>query len=424
MELGKLNQDFSEIVKKGGIALAIRIMGFLAGYLFIYLIVHFFGAETQGRLSLSFSIMIIGSLFCRLGVDVNFVKVFAIKNNLENARGIYHKIIPLLLIVSSVVSIIIFVFSRLISEKIFEDSGLTPYLLWTAPCILFFTMVLVNAGVLRGLRKNTIYAFLFNGGRFLFSLVFLGLLLWLYGENSIVPIIAHSTAIFMLLVISFLQARKYIFPRIKKSSYQIKGFLKESFPMLLSASLIVFLGWTDTIVLGIYKDSSTVGIYSVIIKIAAVISFSLQALDSILAPKLSHSYHNNDLILFKKLVWFTTKLNTIIAISAVVFILVFNDFILGIFGPEFKGAFMALVILCVGQLFNSIFGPVGSIFQMTGRQTVFQNILIVSFLINLTLNIILVKNFGINGVAFATAVSLIISKILSAYYIKKLIWTG
>ena len=88
------NQDISEIIKKGLVALFIRVMGFLAGYVFIFYIVNLYGAETQGRLALSFSFMIIGALFCRLGADTHFVKIFAIENNYDNAKGIYFKILP------------------------------------------------------------------------------------------------------------------------------------------------------------------------------------------------------------------------------------------------------------------------------------------------------------------------------------------
>jgi O-antigen/teichoic acid export membrane protein len=192
--------------------------------------------------------------------------------------------------------------------------------------------------------------------------------------------------------------------------------------MFLSASMIVLLGWTDTILLGIYEDSRVVGMYSVVLKIAAVVGFSLQAVDSILAPKLATAFHSGNTKLFKSLIKFTTLVNAVISIGAVGFIFLFQDFILNIFGEEFQEASVALMILCIGQLFNAIIGPVGSIFQMTGYQKVFQNILIVSFAINLILNLMLIKEYGMNGVAIATSVSLIVSKIASAFYVKKLIW--
>lgn len=418
----KLNSDYKEILAKGASALAIRIAGFLAGYVFIYLTVKLFGAETQGRLALSFSAMILGSLLCRLGVDVHFVKIFAVPENFDNAKGLYFKIAPLFLIIAGGISVLMFFFAEAISAHVFQDPGLTPYIQITAPCVLLFTFILIHAAIFRGLRKNNLFAFLFNGGRFIFSLSLLGILYFTQGENSLIPVIAHTGAIFILFAISGFYIYKFLFPKISRSTYRVKPFVKASLPMLLSASMIVLLGWSDTIILGIFRDSSTVGTYSVVLKIAAVVSFSMQAIDSILAPKLSASYHENNLPLFKRLVVFTTKINGVVSIGIVCGLLLFADFILAFFGPEFSSTKMALTILCVGQLINAIFGPVGSIFQMTGHQKIWQNILIITVLCNLSLNLLLAKEYGINGVAVATAFSLVFSKLIGAYYIKKNIW--
>lgn len=418
----KIEADLEEILKKGGIAFFLRILGFLAGYLFVYFTVYYFGAEAQGRISLSFSFLMIASLICILGTDVNFVKLFAIENNFQNAKGLFLKSYPFFLGTSLLLSIILFFSSEWISTTIFKDVGLTPFLKWTAPSIVFYTLMLINISVFRGLRRNTLYVFLFNGGRFIFALVFFLILLFLWTKDAVVVAIAHTASVATLFMISLWYLKKYLSPFIKKTTYKFAPFIKDSFPMFLSASMIVLLGWADTIVLGLYEQSSTVGIYNVALKIAVVVSFSLQAVDSILAPKLSHAFHSNNYSLFKNLIKFSTLINAIFSIVSILGIIIFKDFILNIFGPEFFVASTALIILCIGQLFNSVIGPVGSIFQMTGHQKIFQNILVVSFFINLVLNFALVQQYGINGVAFATAFSLIFSKIASALYIKKLIW--
>ncbi len=416
------NQDLSELMKKGLVALLIRVLGFLAGYVFIFYTVKLYGAETQGRLALSFSFMIIGALFCRLGVDTHFVKIFAIKNNYDNAKGIYFKIVPFVLGLTCIVSTIIFVFSDEISNYVFNDPELSIFLKWTAPCVMFFTFILLNAGVFRGLKKNALYSFLFNGGRFVFSLLFLGVFILIYESTPVTSIIAHTLGIFVLFLISIIYIYKYLFPLSKHTNYKSKGFVLKSLPMLFSASMIVFLGWSDTIILGIYRESSVVGVYSVVLKIAAVTSFTFQAIDSILAPKLSSAFHDNDMALFKKLVKFSTIVNLIISLLVVIVIILFKDIILRFFGEDFKLGSTALIILCVGQLFNAVCGPVGSILQMTGRQKVFQNILFIALIINITLNILLVEKHGINGVATATAISLAFWNITSYIYIRKTVF--
>lgn len=399
------------------------MLGFLGGYLFIYFVVKYFGAETQGRLSLSFSVMILSSLVCRLGIDTHFVKVFALEDNINNARGIYFKLLPYLFLATLLVSAGIFFTADLISEAIFHDPELTPFLKWTAPCVMLFSFVLLHAAIFRGLRMNSLYAFLFNGGRFLFSLIFFFALLWSVDINEpIAAAMAHTAAVLALVLISLVYLRKTVFPVVKESIYRTRHFVKQSLPMLLSASLIVFLGWADSIILGIFKDSAEVGIYSVLIKVAAVVSFAMQATDSILAPKIAAAYATDQIALFKKMIRFTVVVNTVVALGLFLGILLFKNFILGLFGEEFIPFAWALIILAAGQLVNAILGPVSAMFQMTGYQIYWQNILFIAFVVNVILNLSLVQSYGIYGVATATAVSVVLSKLIGAYYIRKKVW--
>ena len=418
----KKDQGFFEVLKKGGIALIIRMIGFVSGYLYMYYTIEFFGPETQGRLNLSFSFMMIGALICRLGLDIHFVKIFSIEGNHLNSKGIYFKTIPFVFGLTLIVSSIVFLLSDQISSLFFNDEQLGNYLKWTAPCIIFFTFILLNASVFRGLKKNSLYSFLFNGGRFAFTLAVFFLFI-LFRKEPIVTIIAHTIAIFILLLISIKYIYKYNFPYSKKSIYTTKKFIFHSLPMLISTSMIVFLGWSDTIILGIFKTTSDVGVYGVILKVAVVTSFTFQALDSILAPKLSQAYHNKDMEGFKKLIKYSTILNFMISLIIVIVIIFFRSWILSIFGEEFSKASTALIILCFGQLFNAVCGPVGSILQMTGRQIIFRNILIVAFLLNIVLNLLLAPKYGITGVAISTAISLATWNILSVSYIKKTIFS-
>lgn len=414
------NEDFKEVINKGIISFLLRIVGFLSGYAFIYLVVNFFGSETQGRLSLAFSFMVIGALFSKLGMDLGFVKIFAIKDNFYNSKGLYFKILPLNAIITLALCFLIFLFSDSIAVNFFDDIGFSVYLKWTSPCILLFTITQINAGVFRGLKYNTLYSFLFNGGRYVFALLFFLIIYFLGYKDPESSVIAHTASILMLFAISCFYIVKYLFPRSTETNYSSKSFIKDSFPMLMSATMTVFLGWADTIMLGIFKTSSDVGVYAVVLKIAVIISFTLQAINSILAPKLSHAYHAKNYKSFDNLIKHSTQLNFIISLFTIVLIIIFRNFILGIFGEEFKAASDALIILSLGQFFNAFCGPVGIVLQMTGRQKLFQNILLCGLTINVVLNFILIGPYGITGAAIASAVSLVIWNSIALYHVRRL----
>ena len=92
-------------------------------------------------------------------------------------------------------------------------------------------------------------------------------------------------------------------------------------------------------------------------------------------------------------------------------------FLLSFFGTEFLIAKNTLLILLIGQIVNAMSGSVGFILQMTGREKVYQNILLLTLVINITLNIILIPKFGIEGAAIASAFSLLLWNLCSVFYI-------
>lgn len=416
------NSDLYELIKKGISALFIRVLGFISGFIYIKLIIYYFGVETQGLVTLSFSTMILGSLVARLGIDLNLTKIFAISKNFKNAKGIYFKTLPLITLLSLIITVLLFVFSNQISTTIFNEPELSIYLKWTSPTIVLFTLLLINASVLRGLRKSNLYSFLFNGGRFFFTLIVLLIFYYFRGDqNAVVAIKSHTISILILFVISIIYTLKFTLPISYKTSYKVKPFVKDSLPMLVSASVIVLLGWSDQIILGVYETSETVGIYHVTLKVAMLTSFTFQALDSILAPKLSKAYHDNEMKTFNNLVKFSTKINLIIATIIVIGLITFRTLILSYFGEEIIAGSTVLIILALGQLINAICGPVGSILQMTGHQKVFQNILFIALIINIVLNLILVKSLGMFGVGISTAFSLLFWNIACVIYINKVL---
>jgi O-antigen/teichoic acid export membrane protein len=415
------NKDYKELGSKSLQAFLIRILGFISGYFYIYFIVKWFGASTNGLVTLSMSTMVIGSLFSRMGTDINFTKIFAIEGNLEQAKGLYFKALSVLLLVALTICTLFYFAAPWLSKELFEDPALEPFLKWTVPAIFCFTLTLLNAAVLRGMKKNSLYSFFFNGGRFLFALLIMVALYFLGSETTpLITIQAHTVSTAILALGSFFTVLYYLKPLHFSTTYNRREFFKDSLPMLISSSVIILLGWTDSIVLGIYKTSDQVGIYNLVLKLAMVTSFSFQALDSILAPKLSNSYHKKDMKGFEKLVHLATMINLLVSVGVVVVLVFGRNWVLSFFGEEFLAGSTALLILCVGQLANAICGPVGSILQMTGHQKLFQNILIGALGINVVLNFLLVQSYGLEGVSVATAISLAFWNITSAVYIRKL----
>jgi len=412
------NSDQKEILRKGFSFMVLRVGGTFAGYLFTLFISNKFGEDIYGLVAIGFSIFLIISVLGRLGLDINMIKFFSQeKNDVES--GIFYKSIIKSIVFSLILAFLIYILKGYIVLDLFKvpKPELIPFLPWVLAAIPLWSVTIISASFLRAKRKNNAFAFFNNPSRFLGGLILL-IIFYSFSNQPIIIFKAHFFAILLSAIISFIMV-VYTLKSIKfKTKMNSWSFLKDSFPMMLSSSILILLGWMDTFIMGIYETEANVGIYNVSLKVATLSVFSLQAINSILAPKIAKSYANGD-TKYKNLIRFSTKLNFFISGSIVFLIIVFHGFLLGMFGEAFKAGYLILFIFCLGQIINSFSGSVGVILQMIGKQKIYQNFVLLALIINLILTFILTPIYGGIGAATSTVISMIVWNLGSAIYLKR-----
>ena len=413
------DSDKKEILSKGFSFLVFSLSGTLAGYLFTLFVARNFGASVNGLIAISFSIFMMATMLGRLGIDINLVKYYSDENVIRADTGTFFKMLLKALVFSSLIGVSVYLLRDLIAIKIFGKEQLIPYLKWISFAIPLWVSTLLCASFFRAIRKNKTYAFLNNAGRFLVTLILAVGLYYFISKDELITIQAHFYALVCLGIGSFIAVLFYLKPIRIKSDYNSWKFLRESFPMMLSSAILVVLGWIDTFILGIFESDDVVGIYSVSLKIATLTSFGLQAINSILAPKISAAYKQEDMITFKKLIRFSTRLNFLITLLLISVIIIFHCYILEFFGEEFLAGSIILLILSIGQVVNSLSGSVGVILQMTGHQTKFRNFVLIALITNIILNLIFTPIYGAIAIAVSTVISMALWNLLGAIYLKK-----
>lgn len=412
------DSDFKEILSKGLSYILIRGFGIIASYAFTLYVTKNFGASIFGLFSIAVSVFMIISVIGRLGIDIHLVKFYSIEGNL-NDIGLFYKTLLKSFLISALLCFIIYVFRFQITNELFKDPKpeVVPYLNWILLSIPFWSVTLICSSVSRAQKNIKWFSFISLVSRFLFGFIVLLVLMSFTHEPIAIPK-AHFFGILITSIIALIHTIKSFKVISFKSQTNSWTFIKQSLPMMLSSSILIFLGWMDTFVMGVYETESNVGIYNVCLKIATLTSFTLLAINSILAPKIAKSYAENDENNYKKLIRFSTKLNFLISSVVIVLILFFNKFLLSIFGNEFIEGQTILFILCAGQIVNSFSGSVGIILQMIGKQRVYQNFVIVALLLNLVLTIILTPIYGGIGAATATVASMAFWNLSCAIYLK------
>ena len=184
----------NEILNKGSSAFILKIIGSLLGYIFLLLVTRTAGAETWGVFALCLALLNIISIFSRMGIDTALLRYVAqFKGKMSEIKDIYFQGIYLVLVLSIVFSILLYFFSDLIAELVFQKSQLSSYFKIISYALVPFTIIHINVQTIRGLKKIKEFAFFQHVSKFLGAIVFFLLLTEFYNSDKLnSPIVAFT----------------------------------------------------------------------------------------------------------------------------------------------------------------------------------------------------------------------------------------
>jgi O-antigen/teichoic acid export membrane protein len=188
-----------------------------------------------------------------------------------------------------------------------------------------------------------------------------------------------------------------------------------SIPLMFAESVQFIMVWIDKLMLGNMTTVEDVGIYFTAFKLSMIASISLMSINSIASPKFAEKFGKNDINGLRKVVQQSTKMIFWTSFPLVAGFFIIPEYLLSLFGEEFKVGVTAFIFLSCGRLVSSFCGSVGNILKMTNNQNIFGLLLFCGAVINVVLNFVLIPEnnllssygiSGINGAAFASMCSL------------------
>jgi O-antigen/teichoic acid export membrane protein len=414
------DKDYREILFKSSHFLIFRLLGFVVAYGFSFYIIKSFGEQVYGYVALGLTLFSILIVFGKMGFDIHLTKKFSAHNDFNIGFSYYSISVLVASIFSIIVSGFLYVYAEEISIRFFNKPEFTEYLKWTVLAVPIWTIVLINSGVLRGIKENAAFSFINFFSRFFVTLIVIFILAGSTYNDGYVIMKSHFYAILLIFIFSCILTLRF---RNKNSKFKkledTWTYILETIPLMSSTYFYVLLLWSDKILLGIFESEVNIGVYDIVTKIAVVITFTYEAINSILAPKISDAFHKNDLELLQKNVRFSVRTTFFTGLGIFIAILVFHRLVLAFLGEVYLTGIYPLMILCVGKILISLFGPVSDILQMTGHQKVYSRIMFITLILNFLLNYVLIKKIGITGAALATSIALLNMFVISHIYIRK-----
>ena len=424
IKLALKDKDFSELLRGSGLSLFLRFGGLMSGYLLTLIIANLFGADGLGDYVLSITVLRLFTLLSKLGLDttsIKFIASFASQNKWTSIFKFRNKVVFILIISSIFFSFLLYTLSQPIADLI---NAQVKYIKLNSFFILPMSFFMLHYQSLRGLKRIAEFSFFYRMSQSLFTVVSV-LIIYYFIQDNEVPIYAYLVSLLLVSVLAFLSFRY----NLNKKSYgkesaemqilKYSQILKISIPLMFAQSVQFIMAWTDKLMLGSMTTTDDVGVYHTAFKLSMFAAVALMSVNSIASPKFAEMFAKKDFLGLKKVVHQSTKMIFWSSFQLVIVFFMFPDFLLGLFGEEFKVGVTAFIFLSCGRLISSFSGSVGNILQMTGNQNIYAIILMIGAILNVVLNLILIPLYGINGAAIASMSSLIVWNLSMVLVVKQ-----
>ena len=424
IKLALKDKDFSELLRGSGLAFFLRFGGLIAGYLLTLIIANLFGADGLGDYVLSITVLRLFTLLSKLGLDttsIKFIASFASQNKWTSIFKFRNKVVFILIISSIFFSFLLYTLSQPIADLI---NAQVKYIKLNSFFILPMSFFMLHYQSLRGLKRIAEFSFFYRMSQSLFTVVSV-LIIYCFIQDDEVPIYAYLVSLLLVSFLAFLSFRY----NLNKKSYgkesaemqilKYSQILKISIPLMFAQSVQFIMAWTDKLMLGSMTTTVDVGVYHTAFKLSMFAAVALMSVNSIASPKFAEMFAKKDFLGLKKVVHQSTKMIFWSSFPLVIVFFMFPDFLLGLFGEEFKVGVTAFIFLSCGRLISSFSGSVGNILQMTGNQNIYAIILLIGAILNVVLNLILIPLYGINGAAIASMSSLIVWNLSMVLVVKQ-----
>lgn len=189
-------------------------------------------------------------------------------------------------------------------------------------------------------------------------------------------------------------------------------------PILAIAISQLFIDWFALVVLTAAGDPAQTGLFRIAFQIVAVMNLLVVASDGILAPIIAQAYAAAERARIAVTLARTSAVLVLAASPLLLMCFIAPEWVLGLFGPEFVEAALALRILAAGQLVNLALGPIGGVLIMTHHERWSLGFGIASAVLSAGLCLWLVPLYGVTGAAIAVMVATQLRRIAAAVIVR------
>lgn len=398
-----------KILKESGIGYSGALVTMVLNYVLLIVITRFLTPHDYGIFVLAMSVCNIFLILALFGTPKaldRYIPFYNAVNEQGKVKTLIYSILKITLALSVVTVLILFIAFRLFSDRLFDNSDLGLILramILTIPLLVFIQLI---CSIFIGLKEIRYQVYLqqlfFPLFRIILAVIILSLGFGLWGWVWVHILSVAATSILALWLL-----RKYVLStlaNVQKAPVDFREIASYSWPLCVTANIMMILGQIDFLFLGYFRPSEEVAIYKVYLHLLIVMMLVLTSFMQIYKPVISGLISENRLIELKNVYKQISKWFFMINSFGFLCMILFGMDIISILFPKaYSVAPAAFFILATGHFINSITGPDGTTLEAFGATKLMMINSLVMLAVNVLLDYLLIPIYGLTGAAIATA---------------------
>jgi O-antigen/teichoic acid export membrane protein len=185
----------------------------------------------------------------------------------------------------------------------------------------------------------------------------------------------------------------------------VKIWRREATPLILVALFTYFFADVDILLVTPLLPSAETAIVGICLKLALLVGFAVQVAHQVVVPDLADAHARKQHGAIRDVVLKALGFPLAVTIAALVIVALWGETILSLFGPEFTGAKIPLLILLGCQLARAVFGPNVPLLTVIGAQRQNAALAVAALVVLALANLVLAPAYGVLGAALAVAIA-------------------
>lgn len=410
------------ILSAGGISMAVRLAGLALSFAANVYLSRLLGMSGYGEYVIALSWAMVLMLPAKAGFDnsaLRFSSIYFESGEHGRLRGFIRVAGTIVGLISLLLAAIVLV----AGDRFMPVSDVTRT--WTAALIPVLALLALHSVIMRTARRVIAAQFYEQVLRPLLLIAgAAAATLWLDQRLTAGSAMA-ITALAALAALAGLLVQLHRAMRVSRKhapSYAgWRQWLAVSAPLLMLGVIQELMNQIDIILLGSLADEREAALFAASWRLASLVPFALIALATMAGPLIAAAYQRGATDELSRVAHVVARAGFAFALAAALALFLAGEWLLGLYGPEFRAGQAVLATLLLGGIVNAFTGVVAYFMTLTGHERQAVVIFVVALGLSVALNLFLIPRLGALGAAIASSTALAVYNLLMLVYVRRVI---